>query len=228
MPIVLTPIVNTTQTIAFDAMVDDISAFLPGCPSPTISRTAKKIVVDLCQRGKVWHEDFIPAPMPVGQLSYPLLPPVPHAECTDVTAGYIVIGDQKRDLVWQQLSAVRRRFPNWPDNELGQPQYMTWATIGELLLAPVPDEAGTLYLRGYLRPTAAATVWDLDLYHEFQRVIFHGTLHELMMMPNRSWSDDKTAVFHGRQWTQLLSAAKDRAVRGFNTADLSVEMRPFA
>ena len=228
MPIVLTPIVNTTRTIAFDAMVDDISAYLPGCPGPTISRTAKKVVTDLCQRGKVWHEEFVPVDMPAGQLSLPLLPPVPHAVCTDVTSGYTIVAGQKKELTWAQYPAVRQRYPDWPENNVGQPQYMTWATIGELLLAPVPEAAGTLYLRGYLRPSTDATVWDADLYAEFQRVVFHGVLYELMMMPNRGWSDAKAGALNGRQWTQLLASARDRSQRGFNTDDLAVEMRPFA
>ena len=228
MPIVLTPTVNTTRTIAFDAMVDDISAFLPGCPGPTISRTARKIVVDMCQRAKVWHEDFVPTALVANQVAYPLLPPVPYAVCTDVTSGYTIVAGQKKDLTWAQLPAVRQRYPNWPNDLPSEPQYMTWATVGELLLAPVPDAAGTLYLRGYLRPSPTATEWDADLYDEFKRVVFHGVLYELMLMPNRTWSDPKAGTLHGRQWTQLLAAARDRSQRGFNTTDLSVEMRPFA
>lgn len=228
MPIVLTPIVNTTRTIAFDAMVDDISAFLPGCPGPTIARTARKIATDLCQRFKVWQEDFVPTPLVVGQVAYPLLPPVPHAVCTDVTYGYTIVDQQKKDLTWAQLSVVQRHFPNWPNDIPSEPQYMTWATIGELLLAPVPATVGELYLRGYLRPAPTATVWDADLYDEFQRVIFHGVLFELMLMPNRSWSDAKAGTLHGRQWTHLSAAARDRSQRGYNITGLSVEMRPFA
>jgi hypothetical protein len=228
MPIILTPLVNTSRTISFDAMVDDLSAFLPGCPSPTIVRTARKVITDMCQRAKVWHEDFMPQPLVVGNVSYPLLPPVPGAVCTDVTSGYIMVDGRKRDLTWQQLSAVKARFPNWPQSEAGEPQYITLSTVGAVELAPVPNVAGTLYLRGYLRPTADADSWDAELYDEFQRVVFHGVLHELMLMPGRGWSDAKTAGLHGRQWTQLLAAARDRAQRGFNTDGLSVDMRPFA
>ncbi|MFM6959553.1 MAG: hypothetical protein ACKOW0_00820 [Schleiferiaceae bacterium] len=228
MPIVLTPTVNTTQSIAFDAMVDDLSAFLPGCPGPTISRTAKKVVTDLCQRGKVWHEDLAPVNVIAGQVAYALASPVAYAECTDVTSGYLVVGDKKIELLWAQYPAVRRRYPQWPENEAGQPRYITSSTIGVTDLAPVPDTGGVLYPRGYLRPTSAATVWDADLYREFQREVFHGVLHELMMMPKRSWSDDKAAVFHGRQWTHLLSAAKIRAARGYNVGEVAVIMRPFA
>ena len=228
MPIILTPLVNTSRTVSFDAMVDDLSAFLPGCPSPTISRTARKVVTDMCQRAKVWHEDFIPVPLVAGNVSYPLLPPVAGAVCTDITSGYIMVDGRKRDLTWQQLDAVQTRFPNWPAGEPGEPQYMTLRSVGAIELAPVPNVNGTLYLRGYLRPDRDATAWDAELYDEFHRVVFHGVLYELLLMPNRGWSDPKTGALHGRQWTQLLAAARDRSQRGFNTDALSVDMRPFA
>jgi hypothetical protein len=105
---------------------------------------------------------------------------------------------------------------------------MTLRSVGAVELAPVPNVNGTLYLRGYLRPDRDATAWDAELYDEFHRVVFHGVLYELLLMPNRGWSDPKTGALHGRQWTQLLAAARDRSQRGFNTDALSVDMRPFA
>jgi hypothetical protein len=228
MPIVLNPVVDTTRTIAFDAMGDDMSAFLPGCPTPTISRTAKEIVTDLCQRGKVWQEDLTPLPLVVSQLNYAPVSPVSYAEVTDVTDASTLVTGRKRELVLRSYSAVKRQYPNWPDNEPGDAQFYTARTVGEVLLAPVPDVAGTLNLRGYLRPTATADVWDADLYAEFSREVFHGVLHKLMMMPNRSWTDAKTAMYHGKQWTYLLSCARIRATKAYNVDDTAVEMRPFA
>lgn len=228
MPIVLNPVVDTTRTIAFDAMVDDMSAFLPGCPTPTIARIAKKIITDLCQRGKVWQEDLVQQPLAVNQLNYAPISPFAYAVCTDVTQAYTVVAGEKRDLTLQKYASVQRYFPNWPDNEPGAAQFFTARTVGEILLAPVPDVAGTLYTRGYLRPSATADVWDADLYDEFSREVFHGVLHELMLMPNRSWTDQKLAMVHGKQWTYLLSCARIRATKAYNVDDTAVEMRPFA
>jgi len=228
MAIVLTPIISTRKTLAFDAMVDDISPYVPGCPDPVIARTVHKVITDMCQRAKVWHEDFLPVDLVVGQVSYPLLSPVSYAVCTDVTDAFTLINGQKTVLTWEKLTAVKQKFPNWPELGQGTPQHITLATLGEILVAPIPDAVGTLNLRGYLRPSATATEWDLDLYNEFQRVIFHGTMYDLALMNGRAWADGKLAQIHGKQWTQLLAAARDRAVRGYNADDLSVAMRPFA
>tara|TARA_R110000782_G_C14615929_1_gene392672 strand:- start:93 stop:641 length:549 start_codon:yes stop_codon:yes gene_type:complete len=182
----------------------------------------------MCQRAKVWNEDFLPVDLVVGRVTYSMVPPVAYAVCTDITDGYTLVNGEKTNLTWEKLTAVKGRYPNWPEDSQGTVQYITSATLGEVLVAPVPDVAGTLNLRGYLRPSPTATVWDADLYDEFQRVIFHGVLYDLMMMLGRGWAEPKLASIHGRQWTQLLAAARDRSQRGYNADDLSVAMRPFA
>ena len=219
---------SPTSTVAFSDMVDDLSPYIPGCPDPVIARTVRKVISDMCQRAKVWHEDFAPITLVVGQVAYDMSPPVDYATCTDITSGFTLIDGQKTGLSWEKLDTVKIRFPSWPEQTSGAPQYITSATLGQMLLAPIPDVVGTLNLRGYLRPSLSATVWDANIYDEFQRVIFHGVLYDLLLMKGRNWGDPKLAAVHGRQWTQLLAAARDRAQRGYNTDDLSVVMRPFA
>lgn len=228
MPIVLTPAVADAPTITFDDMVGDISVFLPGCPEPTIARTARKIIIDLCQRAKVWERDFAPISVPAGQVTSLLTPPVLYATCTDITSAYFVVDGERIPLTWMPYNEVIRAYPKWPDDTPSTPRFITLESIGRVNLAPLPDTSGVLYVRGNLRPTPTATVWDQSLYYEFQRAIFHGVLFELMSMNNRSWTDAKGATVNGRQWTQLLAAARDRAQRGFNSDDLAVQMQPFA
>lgn len=228
MAIVLTPIVSTTRTRSYADMVDDLSPYVPACPDPVIERTIHKIITDMCQRAKVWHEDFLPENIVAGQVAYPVRAPVAYAVCTDITDAYTLIDGQKKVLPWAKLAEVKARYPEWPDQTTGTPQLITLATLGQVLLAPIPDAAGTLNMRGYLRPSPTATEWDADLYDEFSRVIFHGVLYDLMLMNGRAWASPKLAAAHGKHWTQLLAAARDRAMRGYNTDDLSVMMRPFA
>lgn len=226
--------VVTMPTTAFSTMVDDISAFVPGCPSPVIERTIRKTVTDLCQRAKVWEVDLTPVTLVAGTYSYPLAAPYAYAEVTDVqTASISTDGVSRVPLRWIPLSSLRLTRPSWPADDAGQPMYITTAEPDELLVAPVPEATMPLYLRANLRPTATATEWPTYLHDEFRRVVFHGTLHELLMMPGRSWSQaDKTsaatAAYHGKQWVFLLNAARHRANTGYNARSLSVQMTPFA
>jgi hypothetical protein len=214
--------------VTFASMVPDISAFLPGCPDLTIERTARKIVTDLCQRGKVWRDDLTPLTLVVSQEEYTPATTVAYAAFSDVLASYIVVNGGRKDLKWTSYDKVRRMFSQWPLGDDGEPTVVTSRVPGKIMFALTPDAAYVCYIYACLRPTPTADIWDADLYAEFHRAIFHGVLSELMALPNRSWTDAKAAMLHGRQWTYLLNSAKDRADRGFNVDSMSVEMRPFA
>lgn len=230
MPIVLTPSVAVaTATKSFASMVPDVSAFLRGCPDLVIERTLRKMATDLCQRAKVWVVDTAPIAVVVDTFEYAATSPLAHGEVCDIKSGYTVDADDaKVDLRWLAWDKVRRAYPSWPQNASGRPSSMTTRYVGAVSLAPVPDTTLSLYLRVVLRPTATATVWQQWLYDEFHRVLFHGTLYELMMMPGRSWTDEKAAALHGKQWTALVANAAARAEREFNIDSVSVEQIPFA
>lgn len=234
MTIILPSLVTPPTTTAFSTMVDDISAFVPGCPSPVIERTIRKTVTDLCQRAKVWEVDLTPVTLTSGEYQYPLESPYSYADVTDITAASISPDGVSRTTVrWVPLQTLRMTRPSWPDDDAGQPMYVSVSEPADLLVAPVPEATMPLYLRANLRPTATATEWPTYLHDEFRRVVFHGTLHELLMMPGRSWSQaDKTsaatAAYHGKQWVFLLNAARHRANTGYNARSLSVQMTPFA
>lgn len=217
------------ETILFDDMVEDMSAHLPGCPSPTIAKTIKKIIVDLCQRGKVWEADLEPINILAGDAGYALESPVAYGECTDVVQAFAVVDGKRTPVTWcQTVAGIRAHYPGWPDESEGTPTHATSAGPGLVLFAPTPDAAGTIELRGKLRPTKDATEWDAALYNEFARAIFHGVLYELMLMPNRGWSDAKLAIAHGKHWTHLLAAARYRAESGYNIGSLAADPRPLA
>lgn len=217
-------------TITYASMVNDIGAFVPGCPNLTIERTIRKIVIDLCQRGKVWREQLPDIAVTAGDYTYSVASPYAYAEFCDFISGDFTVtsSGNKSSVYWKAYDTVVAQYPAWPQDMEGTPTVVTTKILGELRLAPVPDEAGTLALYGVLRPTRDSDVWVAELYAEFARCIFHGVLCELMGMPGRAWSSEKESVKHGKQWTYLLYEAKDRAQRGFNKADLSVKMRPFA
>jgi len=215
-------------SITFAAMVDPIAPFAPGCPSLTLQTTARKITKDLCQRAKVWRGFLEPVPLAVGVYAYTPVTGLTYGELNDVIDAYVVVDNQKTDVKWQAYEDVRRIAPAWPQDYAGTPARITSLQPGEVQLAPVPDTVGTLTIYGSMRPKDDDTAFDLATYSEFSRAIFHGVLAEILAMPQRSWADAKAANMHGRQWTYLLNAARDRAMRGYNQADLTVAMRPFA
>lgn len=214
--------------VTFASMVPDLSAHLPGCPNITIERSARKIAIDLCSRGKVWQTELAPITLVVGTYAYTPASPVAYAEIFDYVSGYTIVDSTKRPLVWNTVDQVASSYPQWPTNTDGTPQLITSKVLKEYQVCPVPDAAGTMTLTVRLRPTLTATDWDADIYAEHHRAIFHGVLHDLMVMPGRTWTNGSGASYHGKQWTYLLNQAKDRAARGYNGGSLSVQMRPLA
>ena len=215
-------------SITYAAMVDPIAAFVPGCPSLTLQYTARKIVKDLCQRAKVWRGTYAPINLVAGVYEYAPTTGLTYGEGCTITDGYVVIANQKTDLFWADYQNIRRRSPAWPQAFSGTPNAITATQPRTVLLCPVPDTAGVMTLTGTFQPAETDTEFDLATYSENTRCIFHGVLTELLAMPNRSWTDAKASLLHGKQWTYLLNNARDRAARGYNEADLAVTMRPFA
>lgn len=215
-------------SITFAEMVNPIAPFAPGCPSLTLENTARKIAKDLCQRATVWRGFLAPIPLTVNQYAYTPVTGLSYGELNDVIDAYVVINNQKTDVQWQAYADVRRSAPAWPQDYTGTPARITSVQPGEIQLVPVPDTVGTLTIYGSMRPADTDSQFDRATYNEFSRAIFHGVLAEILGMPQRSWTDMKAAGLHGKQWTYLLNAARDRAMRGYNQADLAVVMRPFA
>ena len=214
--------------VTFASMVPDLSAFLQGCPNPAIERTLRKIATDLCQRARVWRAELPDISMVIGTQEYTPASPVVYGEFVEIVTARTTIGTTYRDLKAASYEKTRRMYPEWPMAADGSPTHVTTRTPGTVMLAPTPDTTGTLSIYGVLRPTATADSWDTQMYREFHRELFHGVMSELQMMPDRSWTDEKMAAYHGKQWTYLLNLARDRSERDYNSGSLSVQMRPAA
>ena len=212
------------------AMVPDISPHLPGCPSLAIERTARKIVRDLCQWGKVWRAQMQPVALLPTVVTYPVVPFDPDGQFDSFLSGHTTVDGNKRDLTFIAYESAVRQFSQWPESYASpSPQFVTMRGPAQgLMLIPVPEAVGTMDVFGTLIPTAIANSWDDALYLEFNRVVFHGVLAELMAMPERSWSSPKTAADHRRFWVYERALARARAHSDFTPSSLSIEMRPFA
>ena len=209
-------------------MALQMSAYAPGCPSSVISNVARRIIIDLCARGAVWREYGAATTLVPATHTYTLTPTSAQSEIIAVHSASTTVSGVKHPIYFRTLDRLQSAYPSWPGNAAGDAALFTKTAIDTIALAPVPDTAGTLTPYVGLQPTSASTEWPTAMYNAHQRVIFHGVLHDLMMMPGRAWADLKAATYHGRQWTYLLDSAKARAEHGFNPSDVQVQMRPMA
>lgn len=213
----------------FASMVPEISPFLPGCPSLTIEMTARKMAIELCTWAKVWRAEMLPITLVPGIAAYTPTPDTSYARYGGFISGSTLVAGNKRELKTMAYEHARAAFPSWPeDYSSTTPQWVITRVPGQVLLAPVPDTAGTMNIYGVLIPTRTAPEWDDGMYEEFQRVLFHGVLAELMAIPDRGWTDQKMAMAHRRDWVALRAQARSRVDHDFVTQSISVDARPFA
>lgn len=210
--------------ISISTITGEVSAHVPGCPTPVVEAAMRKVITDLCQRAKVWTTDLAPIALVAGTHTYPLVSPVVYGEIVEVARARV--DGVTAPLLWASPSDFDLLYPDEVD---GEPQrFTTRITETTIDLAPTPTSAGALLVTVVLRPTMTAAQWDLALYREFSRCVFHGALHELYDMPQRSWTNHALATANGRVWTNLVSEARWRQDTGYTRGALRVEARPFA
>lgn len=212
----------------FVSMAYEMSAFLPGCPSLAIENTIRKYAIDLCRWGKVWRGDMTQITLVDGTYQYAVSSADANARFDQPTVAYTTIGTTKTFLKIRTYTELLSEYPSWPGDSDGSPVVITTRDPGYVMLAPVPDAAGTLDIFGTLVPTSVATEWDTAMYDEHRDVLFHGVLYELMAMPGRSWSDLKESLRHEKRWSYLRASARAVAERQYAPRPLSVEMTPAA
>jgi hypothetical protein len=221
------------STITYNSVFGDIAANVSGVPDVVLAFYMNKVAIDLCERAKVWRVAYASLPLVVGQAPYTLTSPVAQTELSAVLTAKIYLGSTAK---WKDLDVVTAEqvfkvYPEWPDTtETKEPTAVTRVDEATISIVPKPGsaQAYTLYLYAAIRPTLAATGMDSTIYATYRRTIYHGVLHELMMMPKRPWTDESRAAYHGKQWEYMIASARARANKSFSRANISVVPAPWA
>lgn len=220
--------------VAFTTYVPEVAPHVEGAPTPVIARYIRQAVIDLCERAKVWRTDLAALPLVAGTYDYTLASPIAGTEVSSILDAKCVASlnptvRSRLDIVTQE--DVLASVAGWPNvNTSGSPLAVFRDTVSELNVVPVPDAADTytLYMNAAIRPTLSATTVEDSVMNEWRRVWYHGAIHELLVMPGHSWSNEKLAAYHGRQWEFHLNNAKARANKGFSRTPIFVTQNPWA
>ena len=79
-----------------------------------------------------------------------------------------------------------------------------------------------------LKPLRSATDMDKTVLDELEDVVVHGALQQLLVLPEKSWSDRELAAYHAKQFLFKLSERRARTNLGAGRASMSIQMRPLA
>jgi len=214
---------------AFSEIANDVAPHLIGCPSRVIETSALKVAADLCQRAKVWRMDSTPITMVSGTNTYSIVLSDLTAEICDVDSVHLQTSSGNyTELAFIERGAFRNAFYPLSVTGEGYPVYYTQFTSTTITVNPVPDTTDTLLVSVFARPVLTAASFPDALYSEFRRVLFHGILHDLMMLPKQNWSNERLAAYHGKQWTYLLAEAKYRSGNDYHEPSQPIKFTPFA
>lgn len=221
------------STITYQSVYGDIAANVPGVPDVVLGFYINKVVIDLCERAKVWRVNYASIPLIAGTYNYTVTSPVAQTELSSILLAKVYLGSTARhkDLDVVTAEQVFQVYPQWPQTtETKEPTAITRLDEASIAIVPVPDgvQAYTLQMYCAIRPTTVATGMESTIYATYRRTIYHGVLHELMMMPKRPWTDEARAKYHGAQWEFMVNSARARANKSFSRANTTVVQAPWA
>jgi hypothetical protein len=212
----------------FQPLAQRLSISVPGCPQPVLRQYIRDAAIDACERTLAWRYEQPPIRLTPGVYDYPYEQPKDSEVHAFLSAA--VNGQPVTPLT---LEALHQQYPDWRNpatGHRGTPRYLAHLDSDTFGVAPQPDDAAVydLSMIVALKPLRSATCMDQTAMDNLEDVIIHGALRDLLILPDKNWSDRELAVYHAKQYVFKVSERRARATLGAGRASLSVQMRPFA
>lgn len=207
-------------TVALDVFLPQMRLEVAGCPDPVLKDALLKVATDFCTRSLCWNEPL--AVVSVTDTSFPYTIPVAaHATLTRLLA--VRAPGKIHPTNYAALDTVT----DW-ETQKGSPTHYLFDGSGRLILFPLPSVATQMKLRVALTPARGATVLEEFLFTRWRDPLVDGAVAELKAMKDRAWTDIANVPYNFKRFETGLSDATVEAMRSFNTAGQSVQMRPLA
>lgn len=212
----------------FADLVNRLAPTVPGCPQPVMLNYLRDAAIESCERTLSWRYEQPGIVLTAGVVDYPYEIPTDTEVHAIITAS--VNGADIRSVT---LENVHRRWPKYPDNAVDQrttPQAVVHIDPDTFYVAPPPD-GGTTYVVDMfvaLKPLRSATGMDQTIMDDLENVILHGASQNLLVLPERTWSDRELAAFHAKQFSFKLAERRARTNVGAGRAVLNVAAHPLA
>jgi len=214
-------------TRTFLSLVQRLVTSVPGCPQPVIEQYVRDAAIDACERTLAWRYEQPLIRLTPGVYEYPYEQPSGSEVHAFITAS---VNGRPIDAV--TLEDIHRRYPDWPsfasDRRAG-PRFIMQFDVDNFALAPVPDDSVVYDLKMIvaLKPLRTARGMDQTAMDDLENVIMHAALRDLLILPDKNWSDRELGSFHAKQYIHKTAERRARATLGAGRASVSVQMRPF-
>ena len=210
----------------FDSLVPRLSPSVPGCPQPVIEQYVRDAAIEACERTLAYRYVQNKIALTTGVYDYPYEPPTNTEVHAVLNAS--IDGNPLTPLPFEEF---QDRFPKWPDfvaADYGVPKYLSQLDADTFVVTPSPDSLKTYELRMIVAVKPLRTSYDMDttVFDELENLIVHGALQNLLILPERTWSDRELAAFHAKQY--VYKSAERRARTNLGSARNSLRVKPVA
>lgn len=185
---------------------------LPGCPFVMVDNALRQSAMVFCEQSLAWRFNHPDIPVIAGTAEYAFLPPADAA--VHCVTHAVLNGEEIETHTGESGIAIW----NWR-NQSGTPLYVLGGATA-VTLVPIPDTAGILTMVVALKPSASSTGIDDTLFNEFRESIIHGALAQLMLSPEKPYTNAQLATHHQRQFGISTAAAGMRVARSYTRAPL--------
>lgn len=212
----------------FATLESKLAPSVPGCPLPTIIQYVRDAAVEVCERTLAWRYEQDPIVLSSGVYEYPYELPrgadvaaILHASINNV--GVLPLTEE----------ALHKFYPAWPDTTsaaLAAPRSLAEFSPSTFVLAPVPDAASTYTVKMFLalKPSPDSDGMERDVFDACEPIIMHGALQHLLVLPNKSWTNNDLATYHAQQFVFKIAAKRARTNLGAARSSVTASMQPFS
>jgi len=180
------------MAIAYDAFLPEILPYARNCPDPTIEAAVRHTVIEICAKTEIWQQELDPVSAIAEQYAYDLEPPA-----NSVVHRIIhVLDSQGEPLTPVSSGMLEHRATDWRNNPGTAKFYVVQDEDNQIWLAPAPSAslANAFLIRAVLKPSMTSSSCTNYIMSNYRDCIVNGAIARLLQMPDRDWSNYKTAA----------------------------------
>lgn len=207
----------------FSAIVSRVNPSVPGCPYPMIVEYIRDSAIRVCERTLAWRYQPALFNLTASVAEYTYSKPAN----ADVHAVFDVLVNSNA-LQKLTLEQATYQWPEWTAQE-STPAAICQLTPDKYIILPTPDNQRTYEVLMFLalKPKRTATGMEEVVFNELEDVIIHGTLQQLLVLPNTNWSDRELAAYHAKQYLFHLTERRARANLGNMRGTMTARLQSF-
>lgn len=166
---------------------------------------------EFCRDSRYWREDLTAEDTVVDQSIYPLTLPT-DSEVVDFNDVYFSTKRRLKPKTMRQLDNINEQWRT----QTGEPYYYLREGNASVKLVYIPQavETGAIQVNAILQPSLTATTIDDKVLADYSETILYGALYRIFRVPNKVWSDLKTANYYETLFREKVAEAMSKATDG--------------